>query len=75
MALVVKSIDYSGLFQTMQEKGLTSYRLSKDWDIPQKTFYNMRQGKTVTIETIFKLSFILETPVDKLVRMEFARLE
>jgi len=75
MALVVKSIDYSGLFQTMHQKSLTSYRLSKDWDIPQKTFYNMRQGKTVTIETIFKLSFILKTPVDKLVRMEFTRLE
>ena len=61
------SVDYTPLFQKMKEKSLSSYRLSKDFGIPEKTFYNLRQNRFVTVETLAKLAYILDTDIDGLV--------
>lgn len=53
-------IDYSNVFELMKAKGLTTYRIRKENIISQSTLQKLREGKSVTTETIERLCLILE---------------
>lgn len=49
------SISYEKLFILMKEKGLTTYRIRKENIISQSALSALKNGKSVTTETIEKL--------------------
>lgn len=75
MDLKIESIDYTPLLNKLEEKRLTSYQLEHQWGIPNKTIYNIRQGKIVTIETLAKLAYILDTDIGQLVNFQISVID
>ena len=57
-------IDYSPLWQTMQEKGITQYQLLQK-GIDNKTLDSLKKGKNITLLTLEKICRIANcTPND-----------
>lgn len=52
-------MSYEKLFAVMKEKGLTSYKIRKENIISESTLQKLRQGKSVTTETIASLCKVL----------------
>jgi len=57
-------IDYSKLFVRMREKNLTTYRIRKENITSQSTLQKLREGKSVTTETIAALEVLDCQPGD-----------
>ena len=55
-------ISYEPLFRTMQEKGITSYRLMK-LGFPRSTYYAMKRGENISSHTVNQLCKILKCGV------------
>lgn len=55
-------ISYEPLFQTMRKRNISSYRLEKR-GFSRSTFYAIKQGKSVTTNTINQLCSILQCKV------------
>ena len=60
MSHIAVHVDYTSLLKKLNEKGITGYTLSKKYQISHKTLYNVKHGKMITLETLAKLSYILE---------------
>ena len=57
-------LDYSPLWRTMEEKGISQYRLIKA-GIDNKTLDALKKGNNITLLTLEKICSILEcTPND-----------
>ena len=57
-------LDYSPLWKTMEEKGISQYRLIKA-GIDNKTLDALKKGNNITLLTLEKICAILEcTPND-----------
>jgi len=56
-------ISYEPLFKTMQEKGITSYQLQK-MGYNRATYYSIKQGKSVSTNTIALLCKLLQCRVE-----------
>lgn len=56
-------ISYEPLFQTMQRKGITSYQLQK-MGFNRATYYSMKQGNSVSTNTIALLCKLLHCRVE-----------
>lgn len=65
-------ISYEPLFRTMEEKGITSYRLQK-MGFNRATYYAMKCGKSVSTNTIAHLCKLLECRVEDV--MEYVEEE
>ena len=58
-------VDYSPLWNTMQEKNISQYYLMKKGDIDNKTIYNLKRNKGITMATLEQLCDVLDcTPND-----------
>jgi DNA-binding Xre family transcriptional regulator len=55
-------ISYKPLFKTMEEKGITSYRLMK-LGFPRSTYYAMKRGDNISSHTVNQLCKILKCGV------------
>ena len=55
-------ISFEPLFQTMREKGITSYRLFK-MGFPQSNYSAMKRGENVSTHTVNELCRLLECNV------------
>ena len=55
-------ISYEPLFQTMREKGITSYRLFK-LGFPQSNYYAIKRGENISTHTVNELCRILDCNV------------
>lgn len=55
-------ISYEPLFQTMQKKGITSYRLFK-MGFPQSNYYAMKRGENISTHTVDVLCKLLKCNV------------
>lgn len=53
-------IKYDKLFALMKEKGLTTYRIRKEKIIAESALQNLRDGKSVTMDTISALCEALD---------------
>ena len=56
-------ISYDPLFQTMKEKGITSYRLGK-MGFPLSNYYAMKRGKNISTHTLNQLCKLLQCRVE-----------
>lgn len=54
-------LDYSPLWATMEEKGISQYRLLKS-GIDNKTLDSLKKGNNITLLTLEKLCMILTAP-------------
>lgn len=62
--LVIKIIDFSPLWKTMESKGISQYYLLQS-GIDNKTLDSLKKSKNITLLTVEKLCNILEcTPND-----------
>ena len=55
-------ISYEPLFHTMKEKHISSYELAKR-GFPRSTYYAIKQGKSVTTNTVNQLCSLLHCNV------------
>ena len=55
-------ISYKPLFRTMEERGITSYRLMK-LGFPRSTYYAMKRGDNISSHTVNQLCKILNCSV------------
>ena len=53
-------VKYDKLFSLMKEKGITTYRIRKERIISEGALQNLRNGKSVTVDTIAKLCALLD---------------
>ena len=60
-------ISYDPLFETMREKGITSYRLFK-MGFPQSNYYAIKRGENISTHTVDQLCRILQVDVCKIMR-------
>ena len=60
-------IDYSPLWQTMHDRGITQYQLLK-CGIDNKTLDSLKKGKNITLLTMEKLCDILSCTPNDIVR-------
>ena len=59
-------ISYRPLFQTMEDKKITSYRLQKE-GFSRATYYSIRQGNSVSTNTINQLCKLLHCGVSDII--------
>lgn len=66
---VRKLISYEPLFRTLKEKNISSYRLEK-MGFARSTYYAMKDGKSVSTNTIDQLCTLLECEVSDIMKFE-----
>ena len=60
-------VDYSPLWQTMEQKQITTYALITKYGINTRTIFNLKHNKSITVYTLEKLCKVLQcTPNDVL---------
>ena len=62
-------IDYSPLWETMQCKGISQYRLLK-LGIDNKTLDSIKKGNNITLLTLYKLCFDFDCTPNEVVRFQ-----
>ena len=62
-------LDYSPMWETMKEKGITQYRLLKS-GIDNKTLDAIKKGNNITMLTLEKICNILECTPNEVVRFQ-----
>lgn len=58
-------ISYEPLFQTMKNKGITSYRLGK-MGFPLSTYYAIKRGENISTHTLNQLCKLLQCKVEEI---------
>ena len=66
-SVVVLMIDYSPLWKTMEQKGISQYQLLKN-GIDNKTLDSLKKNKNITLLTLEKLCRILDCSPNDVVR-------
>lgn len=69
---VRKLISYAPFFETLKRQKISSYRLEK-MGFARSTYYAMKEGKSVSTNTIDQLCILLDCEVSDI--MEFVRPE
>ena len=60
-------ISYEPFFETLKKKEVSSYRLEK-MGFPRSTYYAMKEGKSVSTNTIDQLCTLLECEVSDIMK-------
>ena len=60
-------ISYDPLWQTMEERGVSTYTLINDYNINPRTINNLKHNKSVTAYTLEKLCKILDCKVEDVI--------
>ena len=61
-------MNYDPLFALMKEKGLTTYKIRKDHIITESTLQKLREGKSVTTDSIGALCEALKCQPGEIMR-------
>lgn len=68
-------VDYTPLLNIIKEQNLSENEIFKNWNIPRKTFYNLRHGRGITVDTLARLSVILEKDINQLININYQTIE
>ena len=60
-------ISYEPLWETMKQKGITTYTLINKYGINPRTINNLKHNKSITIFTLERLCQILECQAESIV--------
>ena len=66
--VVIAMIDFSPMWETMQEKGITQYKLLKDGVLDNRSLSALKHNRNVTLLTLAPLCKALNCTLDKIVR-------
>ena len=55
-----KMINYAPLWDTMKERGITTYTLITKHNINPRTINNLKHNRSITMDTLEKLCLILD---------------
>lgn len=61
-------VNYSPLWKTMGEKGITTYMLINQHNISSRTINNLKHNKGITVDTLEKLCRILECSPNEVIQ-------
>lgn len=61
-------IDYSPLWETMERRGITQYRLLEDKILDHKTLDSLKKSKNITLLTVEKICAYLSCTPNDIVR-------
>ena len=64
-------ISFEPLWNTMKEKGETTYTLITQHGIDKKIIHRMKHNQNVTLQTLEKLCFILNCKIEDVVEISF----
>ena len=64
-------INYTPLLNIIKEQNLSENEIFKQWGIPRKTFYNIRNERGITVDTLARLSIILNKEINQLVTFTY----
>ncbi|MBQ8144681.1 MAG: helix-turn-helix transcriptional regulator [Butyricicoccus sp.] len=59
-------ISYDPLWETMKQKGITTYQLIKNHNFSRGTLDSLKQGRNISTATLNDLCTILNCPVEKI---------
>ena len=62
-------VDYTPLWQTMEKKGISQYRLLKS-GIDNKTLDSIKKGNNISLVTLEKLCTILDCTPNEIIRFQ-----
>ena len=65
--MVMNMIVYTPLWETMKEKGVTTYALINKYNISSSTFHRLRHNQGVTTQLIDDLCKILNCKVEDII--------
>ena len=60
-------ISYDPLWHTLKLKGISTYKLRKDYNFSKGTLDRLKQGKNITMDTLDVLCDILDCPVSDII--------
>ena len=60
-------ISYEPLWQTMKERGVTTYTLIEKYGINPRTVNNLKHGKSITMYTLERLCRILDCQAESII--------
>ncbi len=63
-------VSYEPLWKTMEKRGMTTYALIFNYNIPSKTIYNLKHNQNITPATIEKLCNILICTPNDIIRFD-----
>ena len=64
-------VDYTPLKDAIEEFELSENQIFKQWGIQRKTFFNIRHGQGLTVDTLARLSVILNKDISQLVDITY----
>ncbi|MCI9441272.1 MAG: helix-turn-helix transcriptional regulator [Ruminococcus sp.] len=60
-------IDFSPLWKTLKQKGISTYSLINDYHLSKGTIDSLKHNRNVTLNTIDNLCQILQVPIQEVV--------
>ena len=64
-------ISYEPLWNTMEKKGISPYKLINTYDFNKGTLYHLKRGDNVNISTLAYLCKILECSIEDVVSIKY----
>ena len=64
-------ISYEPLWNTMEKKGISTYKLINTYDFNKGTLYHLKRGDNVNISTLAYLCKILECSIEDVVSKKY----
>lgn len=61
-------ISYEPLWETMKQKGITTYRLIKDYSFSRGTLDSLKQNRNISTATLNDLCTILSCEVEDIIK-------
>ena len=61
-------IDYEPFYKTLLKKGITEYHLIYKQGFSANILHRMKKGKTITLNTLDTLCFILDCDISDIIR-------
>ncbi len=68
-------IDFSPLWETLEKKNISTYKLITKYNVSKGTIDNLKQNRSVTLHTIENLCEILEVPIENIVKIKLDKYE
>ena len=62
--------NYSPLWKTMEQKGITQYQLIKEYRFSTGTLDSLRKNKSVTVNTLEPLCILLDCTPNDILKIE-----
>lgn len=62
-------LSYNPLFSTLNDKGVSLYKLCKDLNISSRTRSKFNKNENVSLETIGKICIYLDVPIEDVVEV------